>query len=676
MDLLEIQRAIRAGLKPLEAQPAGRLSAWADKHFYMSTESSYEEKPWKSYPFQVAILDCMGNDEIEEVTIKKSARIGYTKMLVATLLFNAAQRRRNQAVWQPTDEDSDEFVKIDLEPALRDVPIMGTVFPEFLQRHRNNTLRQKLFIGSVLHMRGGKAAKNYRRLSVDVVALDEIDGFDEDVQGEGNPVELARKRLEGATYPKILIGSTPKSKLLSQVAKREEQAQKRYRYFVPCPSCGFEHPLRWGSPQKVHEPKYFKWTMAGEDEILVTHECPACHYDYTQAEYLRVWHLGRWIAQDRSYIGADGHFYDEHDERIPVPRSVGINIWTAYSPQTDWDAIVRQYVSALARNAVGDNAELKTFVNLTLGETWEDEVKGADGTELKQRAEPFPLRTVPLGALILVAGVDVQDNRFEIRVWGIGRGEEMWTVDMMSLTANPADDRDWAKLDSYLQTRFPHAAGGRLGLEAVAVDTGGHFTHQVYNFCRSRTQRRIFAVKGETRDSQPIKGRCALMDVNVNGRILKQGVKLWHVGTDTAKDLIFERFDLPQKGPGFIHFSNELPDEFYMELTAEGRIVQKTAHGEKHRWVTIRARNETLDCTVYALFAAQMLDLHRYTDRMWARLELAVQPPTGDLFLQREPVVVVETAPAVAPAAPVQTSAPPPRRQGVPVASDDWSSRL
>jgi phage terminase large subunit GpA-like protein len=48
--------------------------------------------------------------------------------------------------------------------------------------------------------------------------------------------------------------------------------------------------------------------------------------------------------------------------------------------------------------------------------------------------------------------------------------------------------------------------------------------------------------------------------------------------------------------------------------------------------VKLRTRNEALDATVYAIWASHVLDLHRYTDRMWDRLEAAVQPATGDLF--------------------------------------------
>jgi len=132
MDLSEIQRAIRSGLKTLEAPEPIRLSEWAAKHFYLSAESSYVEGSWEAYPFQPAIMDAFSNDDIEVVVVKKSARVGYTKMLVALIAYVAHHKRRNQAVWQPTDDDSDEFVKTELDTMLRDVKVMREVFPKGL----------------------------------------------------------------------------------------------------------------------------------------------------------------------------------------------------------------------------------------------------------------------------------------------------------------------------------------------------------------------------------------------------------------------------------------------------------------------------------------------------------------------------------------------------------------
>lgn len=624
-----VLRGVRSGMLPMRAVPPMSLSVWAAKHFFLSAEGSHTQGRWEAYPFQPGWMDAMSNDDIEEVTIRKAKRVGYTKTLLAFIAYNAAHRRRKQAVWQPTDDDRDSFVKSEVEPMLRDVEALRSVRRADAVEE---TMKMKSFLGSVLHLLGGKAARAYRRITVAVSLLDELDGFDQQIEKSSDPVTLAAGRLEGAPFPKLVAGSTPRVKYRSHVEHREQQAGAVMRYCIPCVHCGVDHPLLWGGKAVAHG---FKWDDG--QHTTVRHLCPHCRGAITQADYLRVWGNGSWIdAHGRYSYGQDGIWRDAAGMPCKPPRHVAFHIWTAYSPQRAWPDIVREFLEAKQKLKAGDVGPMQGFVNETLGETWEERGESSEGHELMARPHVHQLRTVPKGCLLLAAGVDVHDNRFEVVVWGFGRGEEMWCIDYQVLQANPADERDWAKLDSYLQSRFPQVHGpGQLGIEAAAIDTGGHFTHEVYNFVRIRERRRIVGIHGSKTDGKPIKGKASRQDVNWRGQVIKKGVKLWEVGTDTAKDLIHGRLKIKESGPGCIHFPEGLPAEFYEQLTAEARVLQKTSTGEKYRWVKKRlnARNEVLDCTVYATFCAHLLDLHRYTSQMWDRLQAAVEP-LADLFSQ------------------------------------------
>ena len=629
----ETQRAVMArlvaGLQPLRTSAPVSLSQWAAEHFRLSAESSHQQGQWQAYPFQRGWMDAFSHDGIEEVTIRKAKRVGYTKTLLAFIAYNAAHRRRKQAVWQPTDDDRDSFVKSEVDPMLRDVAAMRPV----LLGGKEDTLKLKQFLGSVLHMLGGKAARAYRRITVAVAMLDEVDGFDLKIEKSSDPITLARGRLEGAPFPKLVVGSTPRVKGLSHLEYREDNADALMRYHIVCPHCEADHPLLWGGKNIAHG---FKGGGMGGDMGPVRHVCPHCHGAISQADYLRLWDEGAaWVSDCGAWrYGADAQWRDAGGQAVAPPRHVAFHIWTAYSPQRSWADIVREFIEASAKAQTGETGPLEGFVNETLGELWEEKLERADEHQLARRAEDYRLCTVPLGGLVLVAGVDVQDNRFEVVVWAIGRGEEMWAVDYAVIYANPADEREWDdKLDPYLGTVFRHASGQGLRIEAAAVDTGGHFTHQAYNFCRTRERRRVFAVKGDSQTSKMVKGKASVQDVNYRGKVLKRGVRLWYVGTDTAKDLIYGRLLVTQPGPGYVHFSKDLPPDFYRQITAEARVPQRTARGIEHRWVNPkRLRNEVLDCTVYALFCTHQLSLHIYTDTMWRRLEEVVQPANADLF--------------------------------------------
>ena len=106
-------RALQLGLDALIAQPPQRLGDWARDNFILVGDSSHVRGRWELWPFQVALLDWMGDDAIEELDLRKSKRVGYTKGLAAYVAFNAAHRHRNQALWQPTDDGDSLLVRAD-----------------------------------------------------------------------------------------------------------------------------------------------------------------------------------------------------------------------------------------------------------------------------------------------------------------------------------------------------------------------------------------------------------------------------------------------------------------------------------------------------------------------------------------------------------------------------------
>lgn len=627
-----VARALRAGLAPLQAVKPQRLGDWSAEHFYLSAEGSHTQGRWNAWPFQVALLDWMGDDGIEELDLQKSKRVGYTKMLLACMAYSAAHRRRKLALWQPTDDDRDSFVKAEVDPMLRDVKAMRAVT---LKSASQDTIKLKSFLGSVWHLLGGKAARAYRRITVAVALLDEIDGFDQLVEKSSDPFTLAWGRLEGAPFPKLIAGTTPRIKNLSHIEHRSEQAEAYMRFNIACPRCGVEHPLMWGGKSVAHG---FKWTP-GRPETA-RHVCPHCHESISQAEYLAVWQHGAWVDENHRYrYGTDRVWRNAAGEACKPPRHVAAHIWAIYSPQRTWESIAREHEQADAKLKAGDHGPMQGFVNETRGETWEIQGDGADEHVLSKRAEAYPLGLVPIGCLILFAGLDVQDDRVECVVWGFGIGEEMWVIDYRVFAMNPAVEAEWAQVDEYLDTRFVQAwHGGLLTIEAESIDTQGHHTHAVYYWVRKRVARgkKTYAVRGANRDGLPIKGPFASQDIKWDGKKIQHGVRLHEVGTDTAKDLIYGRLQvpLPQSGvsmPGAVHFSRELPQKFYTMLTAETRIMVKTPTGEKPRWVPVRKRNETLDCTVYAMHAACMHGIHQWAEKAWQRLLARVQP-APDLF--------------------------------------------
>ena len=636
-------RSIRRGLNTLRVLPPMPLSLWAEEHFYMSAESSYTEGKWKSYPYQRGVLDAFGHDDIEEVDVKKSARTGYTKMLLAASAYFTIFKHRNQVIWQPTDSDAQEFVETEYNTMIRDVAAYKPIFPAMDKKHAHNKNDYKKFLGCISYIKGGTSAKNYRRISPDVGIMDEISAFDSDVDNEGSCRKLAKKRLEGATFPKFIIGSTPKTKYTCEISKAVEEADAIYKFKIPCPHCDKHQVLEFGGKDTAHG---LKWI--NNNPATAAYACKYCTALFSQADYLKIWDKGRWQDPAGNWIDDQSHcFRNSQGEKIRPQKHIAFDkMWTIYSPQTDWQTIVKEFLDANKKAKHGDKSDLKSFVNTTLGEEYEEEVEKTDASELQKRAEDFPLQVVQMGGLILKAAIDIQIDRFELVVWAIGEGEETWTVDYQIIQANPTIQSDFDKLDPYLTRSYPHVAGTVLYIDEVAIDTG-NWTHQAYQYVRSRKKiqnwiglnakqhpPKIFGTKGVGTAGKPIASKPKPVDINAFDRVIKQGLKLYSIGTEEAKTLFHNRLQLTQPGPGYVHLSKHLPDEFFQHITNEVRVLKFTKKGKAHSWEPRRAgaRNECLDCTVMVLFLAAKSGLHNKTKSYWANLRSIVQPNQGDLF--------------------------------------------
>lgn len=644
-----IRASVRLGLDSLKAEPPQRLSDWARDHFKLAGESSHQKGAWESWPFQIGWMDAFSNDDIEHVDVQKSKRVGYTKTVTAFIAYNIAHRRRKQAVWQPTDDDRDSFVKSEVDPVIDTVPSVKAARRK--GKGVEDTIKLKSFRDSVAHFLGGKAARAYRRITVAVAMLDEWSGFDWIIEKSSDPGTLAKGRLEGAPFPKFVGGSTPRVKGLCHVERSRLNADADLRYNIHCPNCDHEHPLDWGGKDKTFG---FKWAK-GQPES-VRHYCPHCGEGIQQGDYLRNW-VGTWVCTKTGIrYGADQVWRNASGQPTRPPRHVAFQVWTAYSPQRTWSDIVREFEAAHASLKAGDVGPMQGFVNETLGQTWELSGERTDEHALQLRAEPYALGTVPVGGLVLTAGIDVQRNRWEIAVWAWGRGLESWAVEHHVIEGNPASEEDWEQVTTYLQRRYVQAwHGGSLGLSAISIDSSDQ-TQAVYNWVRNAQHRLpvLRAVKGSSEEHKPVLGPSSAQEVNWKGVKYPNGVKLWTVGVDTAKDLLLGQLAITQAGPGCVHFSQGLPREWFEQLTAEQRILTKVAGRDAYRWVKRRPRNEVLDCRNYALHAAMSLGLHNFTDKKWQQLEAALQPP-ADLFSHPvaalPPAATASEAPAPEPAA-------------------------
>jgi phage terminase large subunit GpA-like protein len=317
-----------------------------------------------------------------------------------------------------------------------------------------------------------------------------------------------------------------------------------------------------------------KWPDGRPEEAAYV--CQHCGVMLTEADKAEMLKAGEWRATQATRGIASFHISE------------------LYSPWSSWSEMAVAFVQAKRFPET-----LQTWINTSLGETFEDRGESVAPQGLASRREQYGPQTVPAGVVLLTAGVDVQDDRLEVSIWGWGRDEEAWLVEHAVLRGDPGSDALWLELDAFVAAKRSSEDGRRLLVEAVAVDSGGHFTQQVYGYAARRKARRVFAIKGAGGFGRLIWPKAA-------GRAGKTSAQVWIVGVDTAKDLLYGRLRrVLEPGPGYLHFCAAVEPEWFEQLTNEV-IVHKSVQGRRVRAYKPRAsgvRTEALDCMVYAYAA-------------------------------------------------------------------------
>lgn len=592
----------RSFLEALRPPKKLSLSEWADEFFYLSAESAAEAGRWKTLPYQKAIMDAVTDPTIEQISVMKSARVGYTKIVNATIGYFIHQDACSIMVVQPTIEDAEGYSKEEIAPMLRDTPCLQGLVSDAKAKDGSNTILTKIYPGGTLGLVGANSPRGFRRVSRRVVIFDETDGYPVGGAGsEGDQIKLGIRRSEYFWNRKIIAGSTPTVKDHSRIERLFNEGDQRRR-FLPCPQCGHFQYLKW---------RNLKWPEGN----------PRAAYFVCEKEGCVIEH------KDKRAMDAKGEW------RPTAPgngKHASFHIWAAYSysPNASWGDLAAEFMEAKR-----DPQSLQTFVNTVLGETWEEEYSAKlTSNDLQARAEFFEAQA-PEGVVVCTAGVDVQDNRFAVSIVGWGREEEGFVLSHQEIMGDPSRPEIWRQLENLLLSPIQHESGGQLRVTSVAIDSGGHFTSEVYAFARENRHRHWNAIRGASTRGKAAIAKPSKVDINFKGQTLKKGAQVYVLGVDTIKTTLFARLKHSEPGPGFLHFNAELPGEYYEQLTAEKQMTRFVRGFAVREWTKKSgARNEALDCLVYNYAALQILmtryNRHTFWQQM-ARLK-AKQPETAE----------------------------------------------
>jgi phage terminase large subunit GpA-like protein len=572
------------------------VSEWADNYRYLAPEASAEPGRWRTdrTPYLKEIQDRLSSsDPCQEVVVMKGAQLGFTECGNNWTGYVMDVSPGPMLMVMPTDGTVKRNSKIRIAPMIESTPRLRDKVATAKSRDGDNTTFSKSFPGGVLIMTGANSAVGLRSMPARFLFLDEVDGYPNDLDGEGSPIELAKARTRTFAKKKIFMISTPTVDGASAVQTEFADTDQRY-FHVPCPHCGGMQDLKFSK---------LKWIE--KDPETAKYQCEHCD------ELIDERHKGRMLAQG-DWIA--------HAPENTTPRRYGYHLNSLYSPLGwySWVDAAREFLDA---NKSNDTNKMKTFVNTVLGECYVEKGEAPDWQNIYNRRETYNQNKPATDVVLLTAGVDVQKDRLEVEIVGWCRGKRSYSIDYRVILGETTTKAPWDKLAELVGEKWLREDGGEMGLNLMAVDTGYNTSH-VYEFCRRFDYTKVIPVKGS--DSLGvIVANPKAVDTSRAGKKINR-IKIWQVGVSVAKSELYgflktEKAEDGTAPDGYCHFP-QYAQEYFRGITGEQLQFKLVRGFKRYEWVKKYERNEPLDCRVYARAAAAVLGMDRWNETQWAAM--------------------------------------------------------
>ena len=545
--------------------PPPDISVWelADQERILPSDAP-RPGGWRTdeIPHTRGMMAVFSNPVVRKICCMGSSQILKTESLILNpILWFILTRPCNIMIMFPTDNDIKAFSRERLMPMINGCKsLRQRVHSTKKENGERNTAVRLKYPGGHLEIISGSSAAGTRQRSEQITMADDIDKLTIGQQREGDPLTRLRKRT--TAYKKFgkdlnVAISTPTRVKQSRIASEYERSNMM-KYHVTCPHCGtqfyFKHErLVWKKDLDM-----FKKVIKEYPETAC-YPCDGCGAEINEAERLKMLETGIWIA-----------------ERPEIKKHVGFWINELSSTLSTFEEVAIQIIDA------GDDPEkLEPLYNTVFGLPYEaGEGEKIDLDNLNTHLEPFMDITnpfvVPNEILYAVQTTDVQKDRLETMIIGVGMDKELWILLYQPIygdTLKP-NSQCWKTNDEIYFANWRRQDGVKVPLLRHFKDTG-YLAPTVYKNVRKKHQFGIYPVKGKGGIGVPITphkyqpvdfGQCRLL----------------HLGSNAAKQELFKMLSIKRPEgiapdepvPNYIHFpdcyfTEELLEQFQSEVAVK-----------------------------------------------------------------------------------------------------------
>lgn len=605
------------------------VSKAAEKYRYVYSPGSYIG-PWlnRTAPYMVEPMDEFASHHFSGMAFVGPAQSGKTDSLVLnTVVYSILIEPMDLMVVNPTMIAARDFSMRRIDRLHRHSEDVGRML---LPGAENDNTFDKHYRTGMLLSLSWPTPTELAGKPIPRVILTDRDRMVDDVDGDGEPFDLAAKRTTTfGSYAMTVAESSPSRPVdnLKWIRSTPHEAPPckgilalynrgdRRRWYWPCPHC--DRYFEGNFTMLTWEKTPGMTNLEAADTVHMV--CPHCSHKIHPDSRDEMQQWGVWVR--------DGQTIDELGRvHGPKPRTLIASFWLngVAASFTNWRKLVAMYLDANDEyERTGSEDALKKFYNNDLAEPYYPKSMSDLGRlpeTLKGRAEQIGEREVPNDVRFLVATVDVQNNRFVAQVFGIKPGRPFDTViiDRFEIRKSKRIDADgdaeWVRPHAYaedwdeitehvMEKTYPLAdgSGRRMRIKFTACDSGGKegVTTRAYEYYRrlraDNKHRRFILLKGETKPNQP---RTRVSYPDAGRKDIKSGargdVPVLILNSNMLKDDLNGRLDCLEPGKGMFTFPDWLSDSFFEELCSEYRSPKGWECGKG-------VRNEAWDLCYYMI---------------------------------------------------------------------------
>ncbi|MFY4756365.1 phage terminase large subunit family protein [Aliarcobacter butzleri] len=583
----ELLRYFKKGFEP---DPLMTVSEWADNFRVLPSESSSQPGQYRTetMPYLEEIAyELSPQSPTDEVSVIKGTQLGFTELGNNMLFCYADLYPCPMLQILPTETAVKTHALSKLWPSIEASPRLKNTFKK-RKTQDGSSIYSLMFKGGNIALGWSNSPATFASSSRRIVINDDVDKWPDEIEG-GNPLDLSKNRAETYSNKKIYNNASPAKKHNSKILPKYETSSQGL-YTMKCPHCGED---------VVFEKDGFKFNY-DENYQLIDDVVFVCSNN------------GCIIEEHQKYEMMKKENGARYVHKFPERKHKGYRVPSYYSPFAKWNEIFQSFLDARKEQKEKKiSTKMASWMNTKDANVWEEKIEKLDVNEYLNRHEEYAAE-VPNGVFILTAGVDTQDDRLEVEVVGWGKYGESWSIAKLILEGDPKFPRVWQKLDNVLENSYKHESGIDMKILGMGIDSGGHRTDYVYNYCKTRVEQNVFCMKGDNSVETPILK--SGISKNKDGSL-----RLYMIGVNSAKDVVYGQLTTKEVGPGYMHYPKkpEYNEEHFKQLTGEAK--DKTTG----RWKKFRTRNEALDLRVYAMATLRILENQYYPNGMdWDDIEL------------------------------------------------------